>query len=55
MKIGEIIIFIFIVLVFAGMIYVGVRLLKWNKKDRAEKAERNKKARKLREKKSHQG
>jgi len=48
MTIGEIVIFIFIVIVFSGMIYVGIRLWKWNTKDRAEKAARNNKIKEMR-------
>lgn len=41
MTLGEVIIFIFVTLVFAGGIYGGIRLYRWNERDRAEMQKRN--------------
>jgi len=41
MTLGEVIIFVFVTLVFAGGIYGGIRLYKWNEKDRAAMQKRN--------------
>ena len=41
MTLGEIIIFVFIAIIFSVMIYVGLRLFKWNQKDMAAKKAKN--------------
>ena len=33
MSLGEIIALIFIIIVFSAMIFVGIRLFRWNKRD----------------------
>lgn len=42
MNLGEIIILVFVILFFAAGIYGGIRLFKWNQRDRAEIEQRNK-------------
>lgn len=41
MNLGEIIILIFVALFFAGGIYGGIRLFRWNQRDRAAIEKRN--------------
>jgi hypothetical protein len=41
MTLGELVIFVFVALVFAGGIYGGVRLFKWNQRDRDAMQKRN--------------
>lgn len=41
MSLGEIIIFVFVVLFFVGGIYGGIRLFRWNQRDRASIEKRN--------------
>lgn len=42
MSLGEVIIFIFVAFVFAGGIYGGLRLYRWNQRDRAAMHKKNK-------------
>ena len=41
MTLGEIIALLFIIIVFSAMIFVGLRLYKWNKRDMAAKKAKN--------------
>ena len=41
MSLGEIIALIFIIIVFSAMIFVGIRLFKWNKRDMDAKKAKN--------------
>jgi len=42
MTIGEIIALTFIIIVFSAMIFIGIRLFRWNKRDMAAKIAKNK-------------
>ena len=41
MTIGEIIILSFIIIVFSAMIFIGIRLFRWNKRDMDAKIAKN--------------
>ena len=41
MTIGEIIALTFIIIVFSAMIFIGIRLFRWNKRDMAAKIAKN--------------
>jgi hypothetical protein len=41
MSIGEIVALTFIIVVFSAMIFIGIRLFRWNKRDMAAKIAKN--------------
>ena len=41
MTLGEIIAFVFVVIVFSAMILIGLKLYRWNKRDMAAKKAKN--------------
>ena len=42
MSTGEIVALTFIIIVFSAMVFIGIRLFRWNKKDMAAKIAKNK-------------